>query len=48
MCIYRNPISAIIFGGVFFIIAGLLAMRLKEPKSNDEDDEAIIPTGGGH
>jgi maltose/moltooligosaccharide transporter len=44
----NNPISAILFGGVFFIIAGLLAMRLKEPKSNDEDDEVIIPTGGGH
>jgi len=42
----NNPISAILFGGVFFIIAGLLAMRLKEPKSND--DEVIISAAGGH
>ena len=42
----NNPISAILFGGVFFIIAGLLAMRLKEPKFND--DEVIISAGGGH
>jgi len=28
----NDAVKAILFGGVFFIIAGLLAMRLKEPK----------------
>lgn len=40
-----NAIYAILFGGVFFIIAGLLAMRLKEPKTND-DGNIIVPSGG--
>jgi maltose/moltooligosaccharide transporter len=41
----NNSIYAILFGGVFFIIAGVLAIRLKEPKSNDEET-VVIPSGG--
>ncbi|WP_445381200.1 MFS transporter [Robiginitalea sp. IMCC43444] len=43
----NSAINAILFGGVFFVIAGLLALRLKEPKSVNEED-APIPMGGGH
>jgi len=42
----NNPINAILFGGVFFIIAGMLAMRLKEPEGNNED--TFVASGGGH
>lgn len=41
-----NAIYAILFGGVFFIIAGMLAMRLQEPAETDED--TIVAPGGGH
>ncbi|MGV6831824.1 MAG: MFS transporter [bacterium] len=40
-----NSIYAILFGGVFFIIAGLLAMRLKEPMTN-EDGNIVVPPAG--
>jgi maltose/moltooligosaccharide transporter len=43
----NSAINAILFGGVFFLIAGLLALRLKEPKSVNEED-APMPIGGGH
>lgn len=43
----NNSIYAILFGGVFFIIAGLLAMRLKEPKESSDND-VVIPSGGAH
>ena len=43
-----SAVNAIIFGGIFFIIAGVLALRIKEPKSEDDDDHAVIPGGGGH
>ena len=42
-----SAVNAIIFGGVFFIIAGVLALRIKEPISED-DDNVVIPGGGGH
>lgn len=42
-----SAVNAIIFGGVFFIIAGVLAFRIKEPKSED-DDNVVIAGGGGH
>jgi len=32
----NSAVSAIIFGGVFFIIAGILALRLKEPKTDND------------
>ena len=40
-----SAINAIIFGGVFFIISGLLALRLNEPKPVEGDTE--MPMGGG-
>ena len=43
-----SAVNAIIFGGVFFIISGVLALRLKEPKPLEEDDAVVIPGGGGH
>ena len=42
-----SAVNAIIFGGVFFIIAGILAFRIKEPKSED-DNNVVIAGGGGH
>ena len=42
-----SAVNAIIFGGVFFIIAGVLAFRIKEPKSED-DNNVVIAGGGGH
>ncbi|WP_341215447.1 MFS transporter, partial [uncultured Wocania sp.] len=41
----NSAVNAIIFGGVFFIIGGILALRLKEPKSIDEDEREVIPNG---
>ncbi|MGA9270162.1 MAG: MFS transporter [Lutimonas sp.] len=40
----NSAVNAIIFGGVFFIIAGTLALRLKEPKS-DFNEESHVVTG---
>ena len=42
----NSAINAILFGGVFFIIAGTLALRLKEPRSGA--DHTAMPMGGGH
>lgn len=42
----NHAVNAMLFAGVFFIIAGLLAMRLKEPKTNDAGN--IVVPGGGH
>ncbi|MFG6684966.1 MFS transporter [Mariniflexile sp. HNIBRBA6329] len=44
----NSAVNAILFGGVFFMIAGVLAMRLKEPKTDDDDENAIVLGGGGH
>jgi len=44
----NSAINAILFGGVFFIIAAVLALRLKQPKPDEEDEEVSISTGGGH
>ena len=44
----NSAVKAILFGGVFFVIAGVLALRLKQPKSNEEDEVVSIPSGGGH
>ena len=43
----NSAINAILFGGVFFIISGLLSMRLSEPKSINGED-AAVPMSGGH
>lgn len=42
----NSAVNAILFAGVFFVISGLLALRLKEPKSNYGDSP--MPMGGGH
>ncbi|MGZ0016204.1 MFS transporter [Yeosuana sp. AK3] len=42
-----NAINAMLFAGVFFVIAAILAFRLKEPLSNSEDT-TMMPSGGGH
>ncbi|MFC2110385.1 MFS transporter [Bacteroidota bacterium] len=44
----NSAVNAILFGGVFFVIAGVLALRLKEPKPDENDDEVIVTGGGGH
>jgi len=44
----NSAINAILFGGVFFIIAGVLAFRLKQPESIDEDENVVIPSDGEH
>ena len=43
----NSAVNAIIFGGVFFIIAGVLALRINQPNSENEEDVSIM-TGGGH
>jgi maltose/moltooligosaccharide transporter len=42
----NSAVNAILFGGIFFIIAGILALRLKQPKLNEEEDVAILNAGG--
>ena len=37
----NSAVNAIIFGGVFFIIAGTLALRLKEPKSDFNEESHV-------
>ncbi len=34
----NSAVNAILFGGVFFIIAGVLALRIKEPKADGESE----------
>ncbi|MFD0989316.1 MFS transporter [Mariniflexile jejuense] len=41
----NSAVNAILFGGVFFVIAGILALRLKEPETEDEN---IVISGVGH
>lgn len=43
-----SAVNAILFGGVFFIIAGILALRLKQPKPVEGDDVEIFSGGGAH
>jgi len=40
----NNAINAMLFAGVFFVIAGILAMRLNVPKTAEysDEDDAII------
>ena len=42
----NSAVNAILFAGVFFIIAAVLAIRLKEPPGNHEENS--IPLVGGH
>jgi maltose/moltooligosaccharide transporter len=43
----NNAINAILFGGVFFIIAAVLASRLNV-KEDKNDEESTVMMGGGH
>ncbi|WP_394348403.1 MFS transporter [Algibacter pacificus] len=43
----NSAISAIVFGGVFFVIAGILALRLKEPKTGN-DGNMVFSKEAGH
>jgi maltose/moltooligosaccharide transporter len=43
-----SAVNAIIFGGVFFVISGVLALRLKEPKPLEDEEEMVFSAGGGH
>jgi maltose/moltooligosaccharide transporter len=43
-----SAVNAIIFGGVCFIISGVLAFRIKQPKSEEAEDNVVISGGGGH
>lgn len=42
----NSAINAILLGGVFFVIAGVLALRLKQPKSEQLEEDVIIVSGG--
>ncbi|WP_203256404.1 MFS transporter [Hyunsoonleella ulvae] len=44
----NSAVKAIVFGGVFFIIAGILALRLKQPKSTEGDEGIVVSGGSGH
>ena len=44
----NSAINAILFGGGFFIIAGVLALRLKEPKMNKEEDNEGVFNVSAH
>jgi Major Facilitator Superfamily. len=35
----NSAVNAILFGGVFFVIAGCLALRLKEPKASNDNNK---------
>ncbi len=41
-----NPNNAIMFAGVFLLLAALATLRIKVMKGNDED--IMMPIGGGH
>ena len=43
----NSAVNAILFGGIFFIIAGVLALRLKEPKTDDSDENIVITDNDG-
>jgi len=38
----NSAVNAIIMGGVFFIISGVLAFRLKEPESNEQNEHIPV------
>jgi len=44
----NSAVNAILFGGVFFMIAGLLALRLKQPASLEEEENTSIINTGAH
>ncbi len=46
--LHNSAVNAILFGGVFFILAGILAMRLKQPPSLEEDENPSLINPVGH
>ena len=44
----NSAINAILFGGVFFIVAGVLALRLKEPKNDKGDENSVVIGNSAH
>ena len=44
----NSAVNAILFGGVFFMIAGLLALRLKQPAALEEDENTFIANPRAH
>src|SRR5262249_18274301 len=42
-----NPNNAIMFAGIFIFLAALATLRIKVIKAKD-DDEVMMPVGGGH
>lgn len=42
----NSAINAILMAGVFFVIAGVLALRLKEPKSSADESNTVSLEGG--
>jgi maltose/moltooligosaccharide transporter len=44
----NSAVNAILFGGVFFVIAGVLALRIKQPNSDEQNENITITSGGGH
>ena len=42
-----NPNNAIMFAGAFLLLASLATLRIKVTTSKD-DDEIMMPVGGGH
>lgn len=43
-----NAVNAMLFAGVFFVIASVLALRLTQPPSIEEGEIEIIPGAGSH
>lgn len=43
----KNPNNAIMFAGAFLLIAALATLRIKVIQRND-DEEIVMPAGGGH
>jgi len=38
----NSAVNAILMGGAFFIISGVLAFRLKEPESNEQNENIPV------
>ncbi|HRH59489.1 MAG TPA: MFS transporter [Chitinophagaceae bacterium] len=43
-----NPNNAIMFAGIFLGLAALATLRIKVTKVKDDDEDLVMPMGGGH
>lgn len=43
-----NPNNAIMFAGIFLGLAALATLRIKVTKVKDDDEDVVMPMGGGH